>query len=62
MGGADPPRFAEVPNLAYPCVSVYVKARHPLGDAIGEQRLDLLMRIMRILFAVIPRERAEEGA
>jgi len=36
----------------------YFKARDVLGDEVVEQRLAVLERILRILSAVIPRERA----
>ena len=37
----------------------YFKARHYLPADVVEQRFDLLLRILRILSAVIPRERGD---
>ena len=37
----------------------YFKARHYLPEDVVEQRFELLLRILRILSAVIPRERAD---
>lgn len=39
----------------------YFKARDVLGDAVVEQRLMVLDRIIRILTVVIPRERERKG-
>ena len=37
----------------------YFKARHYLPEDVVEQRLELLLRILRILSVVIPRERGD---
>ena len=37
----------------------YFKARDVLGDDILEQRLEVLERVIRILTAIIPRERGD---
>jgi len=39
----------------------YFKARHVLGDDVVEQRLEVLERIIRILTAIIPRERENKS-
>ena len=39
----------------------YFKARHVLGDDVVEQRLEVLERIIRILTAIVPRERENKS-